>query len=74
VVTASDGAGALQADFMFIVTLDRNMPGMDGLERCRRIRQQTWPGYVYLMLLTAHEGEEDVLLGRAPWMNGAAWP
>jgi len=66
VVTASDGAGALaalQADFMSIVILDRSMPGMDGLELCRRIRQQTWPGYVYLMLLTAHDAEEDVLLG-----------
>jgi two-component system cell cycle response regulator len=66
VVTASDGASALaalQADFMSIVILDRNMPGMDGLELCRRIRQQTWPGYVYLMLLTAHDAEEDVLLG-----------
>ena len=66
VVTASDGASALaalQADFMSIVILDRSMPGMDGLELCRRIRQQTWPGYVYLMLLTAHDAEEDVLLG-----------
>jgi two-component system cell cycle response regulator len=66
VATASDGASALaalQADFMSIVILDRSMPGMDGLELCRRIRQQTWPGYVYLMLLTAHDAEEDVLLG-----------
>jgi two-component system, cell cycle response regulator len=66
VVTASDGAAALsalQADFRSIVILDRSMPGMDGLELCRRIRQHTWPGYVYLMLLTAHDAEEDVLLG-----------
>jgi diguanylate cyclase (GGDEF)-like protein len=66
VVTASDGAGALaalQTDFRSIVILDRNMPGMDGLELCRRIRGQAWPGYVYLMLLTAHDGEDDVLRG-----------
>jgi diguanylate cyclase (GGDEF)-like protein len=66
VVTVSDGASALaamQADFMSIVILDRSMPGMDGLDLCRRIRQQTWPGYVYVMLLTAHDAEEDVLLG-----------
>ena len=66
VLTATDGAtalAALQRDFMSIVILDRNMPGMDGLALCRTIRQQTWPGYVYLMLLTAHDAEEDILLG-----------
>jgi diguanylate cyclase (GGDEF)-like protein len=64
--TATDGAAALAAlkeDFMSIVILDRSMPGMDGLALCRAIRQQTWKGYVYLMLLTAHDSEEDVLLG-----------
>jgi diguanylate cyclase (GGDEF)-like protein len=66
VFTATDGAAALaalQREFMSIVILDRNMPGMDGLALCRAIRRQTWPGYVYLMLLTAHDAEEDVLLG-----------
>jgi two-component system, cell cycle response regulator len=64
--TATNGAAALaalQEDFMSIVILDRSMPGMDGLALCRAIRQQTWTGYVYLMLLTAHDAEEDVLLG-----------
>jgi two-component system, cell cycle response regulator len=64
--TATNGAAALaalQEDFMSIVILDRSMPDMDGLALCRAIRQQTWTGYVYLMLLTAHDAEEDVLLG-----------
>jgi two-component system, cell cycle response regulator len=64
--TATSGAAALaalQEDFMSIVILDRSMPGMDGLALCRAIRQHTWSGYVYLMLLTAHDAEEDVLLG-----------
>ncbi|MEA3110111.1 MAG: two-component system, cell cycle response regulator [Gammaproteobacteria bacterium] len=66
VFTATDGAAALalmRQDPMSIVILDRNMPGLDGLELCRSIRQQTWPGYVYVILLTAHDAEEDVLLG-----------
>ena len=66
VVTATSGSealAALQRDFMSIVILDRDMPGMDGLELCRRIRRHSWPGYVYLMLLTAHDTEDDVLLG-----------
>lgn len=66
VYTAKDGVVALAAlkqEFMSIVILDRKMPGMDGLALCRAIRQQTWPGYVYILLLTAQDSEEDVLLG-----------
>jgi DNA-binding response OmpR family regulator len=66
VFTATNGAAALAAlkqDFMSIVILDRSMPGMDGLALCRAIRQGTWQGYVYLMVLTAHDSDEDVVLG-----------
>ena len=66
VFTASGGdaaLAALQKKFMSIVIVDRNMPGMDGLALCRAIRQRTWTGYVYLMVLTAHDAEEEVLLG-----------
>jgi sigma-B regulation protein RsbU (phosphoserine phosphatase) len=66
VFTATSGDAALAAlkqNFMSIVVLDRTMPGMDGLALCRAIRQITWQGYVYLMLLTAHDSEEDVVLG-----------
>ncbi|MEA3138500.1 MAG: two-component system, cell cycle response regulator [Gammaproteobacteria bacterium] len=64
--TATNAAAALamlKQDFMSIVILDRSMPGMDGLQLCRAIREQTWPGYVYILLLTAHDAEKDVLLG-----------
>jgi DNA-binding response OmpR family regulator len=66
VFTAASGdaaLAALQKNFMSIVIVDRNMPGMDGLTLCRAIRQRTWAGYVYLMVLTAHDAEEEVLLG-----------
>jgi diguanylate cyclase (GGDEF)-like protein len=40
------------------------MPGMDGLELCRAIRDGThYPGYVYIMLCTAHDTEEEILAG-----------
>jgi len=66
--TASDGAAALAflgQQFSPIVITDLNMPAMDGLALCRAIRQQTWQGYVYLLLLTVHDAEEDILAGLA---------
>jgi two-component system cell cycle response regulator len=64
--TAADGATALAylgQQFTPIVITDLNMPAMDGLELCRAIRQQSWPGYIYILLLTVHDGESDILAG-----------
>jgi diguanylate cyclase (GGDEF)-like protein len=68
VVTARSGEQALiemQREFAPIVILDRNMPGgMDGLAVCRAIRRAThYPGYVYIVLCTAHDSEEEILSG-----------
>jgi diguanylate cyclase (GGDEF)-like protein len=66
--SASDGAAALAflgRQFSPIVITDLDMPAMDGLALCRAIRQQPWQGYVYLLLLTVHDAEEDILAGLA---------
>jgi two-component system, cell cycle response regulator len=66
VQTASNGdeaLAALAAQFAPIVILDRQMPGMDGLALCRKIRATQYPGYVYIMLVTAHDSEDEVLAG-----------
>jgi len=67
VVTASSGEQALaelQREFAPIVILDLSMPGMDGLDLCRAIRDGThYPGYVYIMLCTARDSEEEILAG-----------
>ncbi len=67
VVTAASGEEALErlkTDFAPIVILDRTMPGMDGLTLCREIRSGTeYPGYVYIMLVTAQDSEDEVLAG-----------
>jgi two-component system cell cycle response regulator len=66
VATAFDADAALvsmQRHFSPIVILDVNMPGMDGLDLCRAIRRQTYSGYVYVMLHTSKDAEEDVLAG-----------
>jgi two-component system, cell cycle response regulator len=64
--TAADGSSALaflEQHFSPIVITDLDMPTMDGLALCRAIRQQPWPGYVYILLLTVHDGESDLLAG-----------
>jgi len=66
VVTASDGQEALEiirrAECRLVIS-DWEMPRMNGLELCRRIREEELPGYVYLILLTARNGTESIVGG-----------
>jgi len=62
-LNGEDALAALAERFAPIVILDRRMPGMDGLELCRKIRATQYPGYVYIMLVTAHDSEEEILAG-----------
>lgn len=43
--------------------LDWMMPGLDGVELCRRIRSQARGPYKYVLLLTAKGGKEDIVAG-----------
>jgi len=54
---------SLEKTFSPVVIMDLKMPTMDGLSVCRTIRQRTWPGYVYILLLTVQDAEEDILVG-----------
>jgi len=66
VTSAAAALAELQREFAPILILDRNMPGMDGIELCRAIRGGTgYPGYVYIVLCTAHDAEEEILAGLA---------
>ncbi|MGH3423882.1 MAG: response regulator transcription factor [Nocardioidaceae bacterium] len=63
VVRAFDGPGALTAyddHEPDLVVLDVMLPGLDGLEVCRRIQAQR---PVPVLMLTAKVGETDVLVG-----------
>ncbi|MDR7254681.1 DNA-binding response OmpR family regulator [Nocardioides sp. BE266] len=63
VAEAVDGAGALEAvrgGGADLVVLDVMMPGIDGLEVCRRLRRQ---GDVPIVLLTALGSEQDRVVG-----------
>ncbi len=46
-----------------LAVLDWIMPGMDGIEICRRIRNRPRERYVYILLLTAKVSKEDAVAG-----------
>jgi two-component system cell cycle response regulator len=65
-VFASDGREAwdlLQREDIRMVIVDWMMPEVDGPELIRRIRDAGWPGYTYIIFLTARSGREDVVAG-----------
>ena len=67
VVTAADGAEAWQAlqqpDAPRFAILDWMMPGLDGVEVCRRARAEPRLGNLYLILLTSRDGKAHVIEG-----------
>jgi DNA-binding response OmpR family regulator len=67
VVATRDGAEAwhtLRAENApQLAILDWMMPEMDGLEVCRRVRQEVREPYIYLILLTARGQDEDLVRG-----------
>ncbi|MBU3679225.1 MAG: response regulator transcription factor [Candidatus Kapabacteria bacterium] len=66
VQTATDGMKGLEAARKHrpnIVILDVMMPGMDGFEVCRAIRQDPQFSETAIMFLTAKSGEIDQILG-----------
>jgi len=66
VVAVGDGAAAwqrLQQEEFHLVITDWMMPEMDGVELIRRIRADSRPGYVYVILLTARSEKEDLVAG-----------
>jgi len=64
VIQAGDGIealGALLSAAPPIVLTDLEMPRMDGLELCRRIRAQEGIGFTYVIMLTAHDDMDKVV-------------
>jgi diguanylate cyclase (GGDEF)-like protein len=69
VVTTFNGTEALKIleaeDVPQIAIIDWMMPGMEGLEVCRRIREMEKGGdrYTYVVLLTGKDDKEDIVAG-----------
>src|SRR5215213_2825575 len=67
IAAASNGIEAFntlqQADPPPLAILDVNMPGLDGVEVCRRIRQASQTLPTYMILLTANSSKSDLVDG-----------
>lgn len=67
VIVTTDGQQALDAlkqpDAPSLAVLDWMMPGLDGSEVCRRIREAVGNRLLYILLLTAKGSKEDLVEG-----------
>jgi DNA-binding response OmpR family regulator len=66
VATAGDGNLAwarFQIEHYPVVITDWRMPGLDGLELCRRIRADPRPRYTFVVVLTSMGGKSEFLEG-----------
>ena len=67
VTAVGNGVDAWQAlqgeDAPQMVVLDWMMPGLDGIELCRKIRNRSDGPYRYVLLLTARDDRQDVVTG-----------
>jgi two-component system cell cycle response regulator len=66
-VMAQNGTEALQIlqseDAPRLAVLDWMMPGMDGVQICRRVRSANREPYIYILLLTARTESQDLVEG-----------
>ncbi|MDP3061979.1 MAG: response regulator, partial [Chloroflexota bacterium] len=63
VLTAQDGATGLETfakESADVIILDLGLPDMDGLEVCKRLRQQ---GTVPIIMLTVRDQPNDIVRG-----------
>lgn len=64
--TASDGESGLKLAFAHkpdAILLDLMLPNIDGLEVCRKIRENPQTNGIPIIMLTAKSGEGDIVLG-----------
>jgi len=62
-ISGEDGLEQARADLPDLILLDLMLPGMDGLEVCRRLRQEPATREVPVIMLTAKGEESDIVAG-----------
>ena len=73
VATARDGTEAVERAVELrpdLIVLDVNMPGQDGFETSRRLREDPRTSHVPVVFLTARTREQDVVTGYARGGDG----
>ncbi len=63
---AEDGDAAWERYLHYrpdVLLTDRDMPGLNGGQLCRRIREGKQEGYTYIVLITSSAARDDVLAG-----------
>jgi two-component system, cell cycle response regulator len=63
--SASEALGILDAKECHIVLTDWQMPDMDGLALCRKVRRRVQNDYIYVLMLTVRDTPRDILTGLA---------
>ncbi len=63
VASGEDGLNAAQADPPHLVLLDLMLPGIDGLEVCRTLKEDPRTAHVPIIMVTARGEEADVVRG-----------
>lgn len=73
VVVAENGIAALQIlqsdDPPRLAMLDWIMLGMEGVEVCRKVREERKDPYTYIILLTSQQRDEDLVTGMEAGAN-----
>lgn len=66
VVKVNNGRAALEqirtGEFRMLIS-DWEMPEMDGIELCKRVRERHYGGYTYVILVTSNDGCDNVVAG-----------
>lgn len=61
--TGEDAVALLQKNLPDLIVLDLMLPGMDGLETCRLIKQNDKFAHIPIIMLTAKSEEADMVVG-----------
>lgn len=61
--TGEDGLQAARQHIPDLILLDLMLPGMDGLEVCRKLREEKETRAIAIVMLTAKQEESDIVTG-----------